>query len=158
MQYGDFECPYTVAAYPAVRDLQSEFGERLRVAFRPFPLFDIHPHALHAAQAAECAALQGAFWPMHDRLFEHPGALGDAHLVEHAQAIGLDVQRFLRDMAGGACLGRVREHLSSGAQSGVRGTPTFFINGELHSHREGLWDERALRAALRESLANGGGA
>src|SRR5579862_4735515 len=81
VEYGDFECPHCGRAYPIVKAVQRELGHRLRFVFRPFPLAESHPHAQHAAEAAEAAAAQGAFWPMHDALFEHQQALDDAHLA-----------------------------------------------------------------------------
>src|ERR1700733_687619 len=77
VEYGDFECHYCGRAYPVVKELQRRLGDTLRVVFRHTPRSNTHPHAQHAAEAAEAAAAQGKFWEMHDRLFEHQGALGD---------------------------------------------------------------------------------
>src|SRR5919199_5615233 len=91
VEYGDYECPYCGAAHPIVKEVQRRLGDRLRFVFRHFPLTNVHPHAQHAAEAAEAAGAQGKFWAMHDTLFEHQRALDDAHLEEHAAALGLDV-------------------------------------------------------------------
>jgi protein-disulfide isomerase len=132
LEYGDFECPYCGQAYPIVKAIQERLGDRLRFVFRNFPLANAHPHAEHAAEAAEAAAAQGRYWEMHDRLYEHQRALDDAHLQEYARDVGLDVERFDREMEAGRYRERVREDFLSGVRSGVNGTPTFFINGVRH--------------------------
>lgn len=132
VEYGDYECPYCGAAYPIVKRLQREMGERLRFAFRNFPISTSHPHAEAAAEAAEAAGAQERFWEMHDRLYENQRRLGDRDLRSHAEAIGLDLDRFERELADGTHTGRVREDFMSGVRSGVNGTPTFFINGFRH--------------------------
>jgi protein-disulfide isomerase len=134
VEYGDYECPYCGQAYPIVKALQQRMGDRLRFVFRNFPLANAHPHAEHAAEAAEAAGAQGEdrFWAMHDRLYEHQRALDDQHLERHAAAVGLDVERFDREMEAGRYRERVREDFLSGVRSGVNGTPTFFINGARH--------------------------
>jgi predicted DsbA family dithiol-disulfide isomerase len=107
-----------------------------------------HPHALRAAEAAEAAGAQESFWPMHARLFEHQDALGDDMLVHHAVEIGLDAKRFIADLVDHRFIPRIREDLSSGARSGVNGTPTFFVNGVRHT---GAVDVRSLVAALEHT-------
>src|SRR6059058_4798396 len=89
VEYGDYECPYCGAAYPMVKEVQARLGDRLRFAYRHFPLSQAHPHAEHAAEAAEAAGAQGRFWEMHDTLFEHQRALDDAHLRLYAESLGL---------------------------------------------------------------------
>jgi protein-disulfide isomerase len=130
VEYGDFECRFCGMAYPDLKNIRSRLGDRLRFVFRHFPRPE-HPHARHAAEAAECAAEQGEanFWRMHDMLFENQHALDGPHLVQYATQIGLDVERFSQDMADHTCLERVHQDLESGVHSGVRGTPTLFING-----------------------------
>jgi protein-disulfide isomerase len=130
VEYGDYECPYTGMAYPIVRELIREFGEdKIRFVFRNFPLNDIHPHAQHAAEAAEAAAAQNKFWQMHDYLFEHQKALDDDHLLQYAQKVGLDIHKFKDDVARHVYAPLIEESLKGGIDSGVEGTPTFFING-----------------------------
>src|SRR5918997_145442 len=145
VEFGDYDCPFTVRAFSVVRGLRRRLGGRLRFVFRAFPLTRIHAHAQAAAEAAEAAAAQGRFWEMHDRLFEAHRRLGDADLRAYAEEIGLDVGRFRREMEEHAHAGRLREDLRSGLRSGVRGTPTFFINGIRHDAPN---DFETLLAAL----------
>jgi protein-disulfide isomerase len=145
VEYGDFECPYCGRAEPVVRDLIHEFAD-VRYVWRHLPLSDVHPHAQLAAEAAEAAAAQGAFWEMHDLLFEHQDALRPGDLVGYAERLGLDVERFTRDLREHARTARVAEDVDSADLSGVSGTPTFFINGRRH---HGAYDIAALSAAMR---------
>jgi protein-disulfide isomerase len=141
VEYADYECPYSGRAYHVIKGLQRDLGEQFRFVYRNFPLRDVHPHAQHAAEAAEAAANQGKFWEMHDYLFEHHRALDDEHLSQYAAAVGLDVNRFEQDVAQHRSAGRIEDDLRGGIDSGVRGTPTFFINGvrfESNPNREGL--------------------
>ncbi len=150
VQYGDYECPYTRLSRLAVHTLQHEFSESLRFVFRHFPLEQIHPHARAAAAAAEGAAQQSAFWTMHEYLFQHQNALGDAHLRMYATALGLDPVRFERDRAGREVAHRIDRDLASGGASAVEGTPTFYVNGVRHV---GGYDLDSLRSAI---VAHGG--
>ena len=151
VQYGDYECPYTRQSTSIVRAIQQQLGDKLRFVFRNFPLTEIHPHALHAAFAAEAAAAQGKFWQMHDYIFHHQHTLEDSDLEQFAEAVGLDMPQFARDMAERPYLSRIEEDLKSGIRSGVRGTPTFFINGVLYP---GSWEQEALLAALEDADAS----
>lgn len=146
VEYGDYECPYCGRAFPIVKQIQEILGDRLRFVFRNFPLAEMHPHARNAALAAEAAAEQGKFWEMHDALYEHQKALGDVHLREIAQGLGLDADRLMNDVGAGKNDERVREDFMSGVRSGVNGTPTFFINGKRHD--EG-YDFDVLLAAVQ---------
>jgi protein-disulfide isomerase len=128
VEFGDYECPYCGTAHLIVKEILRRLGDQLRFVYRHFPLIQIHPHAEHAAEAAEAAGARGEFWQMHDTLFEHQQELDDRHLVLYAVALGLDEDRFVREMAEHAYAQRVLEDLLSGARSGVSGTPTFFIN------------------------------
>ena len=132
VEYGDYECPYCAEAYPIVKEIQRRLGPQLRFVFRHFPVPSVHPHARHAAEAAEAAAAQGKFWDMHGMLFEHQSMLDDDHLVQHAQALGLDTERFKRELTHHVYAHRVDEDTESGRHSRVNGTPTFFINGRRH--------------------------
>jgi protein-disulfide isomerase len=145
VMYGDFQCPYCAAAYPIVRQVRERLAGRLLFAFRHFPLRDIHPDAQRAAEASEAAAAQGAFWPMHDRLYESRGRLGAADLAVHAGELGLDLGRFASELEEAAHAARVQRDVDSGEASGVTGTPTFFVNGRLHA---GAFDSGSLIAAL----------
>jgi len=149
VEYGDFECPYCGQAEPVVRELLREFGD-VRYVWRHLPLSDVHPNARLAAEAAEAASDQGAFWEMHDLLFANQSALRPDDLIGYAEQLGLDVERFtnhLREHAGAA---RVAEDVDSADLSGVSGTPTFFINGRRH---HGAYDIAALSAAVRAAGA-----
>jgi NhaA family Na+:H+ antiporter len=149
VEYGDFQCPYCGDAYPVVRSILERHGDRLRFVFRHMPLRDLHPRAQAAAEAAEAAAAQGRFWEMHDRLFSHQLALSDAELRGHAEAIGLDVERFDRELREGIHAARVEEDHRGGVLSGIPSTPRFFVNGVIHlgsATRAGL--EAAISAHL----------
>jgi protein-disulfide isomerase len=145
LEYGDYQCPYCGEAHPIVKAVQKRLGDKLCFAFRNFPLVHAHPYAEHAAEAAEAAATQGKFWPMHDLLFENQDALDDGSLAEYAGSLGLDARRFMAEVLAGANAARIRDDLKSGARGGVNGTPTFFVNGLLF---DGEPDVEALVAAL----------
>lgn len=145
VEYGDYDCPYTMGAYRVVNGLRKRLGERMRFVYRAFPLVEVHAHAQSSAEAAEAAAAQGRFWEMHDRLFEAHRKLEDADLLRYAAEVGLDAERFAEDLAEHAYEEKVSEQLESGLRSGVGGTPTFFVNGVRH---EGSHDLETLLAAL----------
>lgn len=146
-EYGDFECPYTRRARPVVRRPRREFGDRLLFVFRNFPLARIHPHAQAAAEAAEAAGSQGRYWEMHDLLFDNQRHLEDEDLRRYASELGLDMVRFGRELAQHMHVRRVREDLRGGLKSGVKGAPTFFVNGLRH---DGPNDLATLQAAMEE--------
>jgi protein-disulfide isomerase len=149
VEYGDFECPYCGRAEPIVRELLSDFGD-LRFVWRHLPLSDVHPRAQAAAEAAEAAAEQGAFWEMHDVLLDHQDALRPPDLIGYAEEIGLDVDRFRDDLRRHAGAARVTDDVDSADLSGVTGTPTFFINGRRHY---GAYDVDTLSAEVRLARA-----
>jgi protein-disulfide isomerase len=142
--FGDYECPYTRLAYRSVQSLEAE-GVPLRFVFRHFPLAEIHPHALAAARASEAAAAQERFWAMHDLLFRRQTALEPADLDRYAREIGLDVERFTRDVRAHTHLERVEANRESALASGALGTPTIFVDGALH---QGAYEPAELRRAL----------
>jgi protein-disulfide isomerase len=149
VEYGDYECPYCGMAYPIIKGVQRHLGDRLRFVFRNFPISTSHPHARHAAEAAETAGAQGKFWEMHDMLYEHQKTLDDTHLRHFAEQLALDIDRFDRDLSERRHEGRVQEDFMSGVRSGVNGTPTFFINGVRY---DGRWDEGHLVRALEHTM------
>jgi protein-disulfide isomerase len=149
LEYGDFECPYCGRAEPVMRELLAEFGD-VRYVWRHLPLTDVHPRAQAAAEAAEAAAAQGAFWEMHDRLLDHQDALKVSDLIAHAEDLGLDVGQFEDDLRRRSGAGRIEEDVDSADLSGVSGTPTFFINGRRH---HGAYDIATLSAAVRAARA-----
>lgn len=131
IEYGDFQCPYCRAAYPAVKILLQEFTGRVRFAFRHYPVVETHPLAERAAEAAEAAGAQGKFWPMHDLLFENQQHLQDKYLRQYAFQAELDMPQYNRDMNSRIYLPLVREQMNGGRRNGARGTPTFFVNGVI---------------------------
>jgi protein-disulfide isomerase len=147
VMFGDFQCPYCAAAFPIVKRVRARFAERLLFGFRHFPLRDVHPDAQRAAQASEAAAAQGAFWQMHDVLYESRGALGRDDLIGHARALGLDGERVASELDSGVHADRVQRDVDGGLASGVNGTPTFFVNGRRH---QGPFDAGTLSAALED--------
>jgi protein-disulfide isomerase len=149
VEYADFQCPYCGDAYPVVQELRERFGDRLRFVFRHMPLADLHPRALRAAEAAEAAGAQSRFWEMHDRLFTHQLELSYAELRGHAEAIGLDVERFDRELEGGVHTTRVAEDYRSGVRNGIPSTPRFFVNGAIHLGSPSVAElEEAISAQL----------
>jgi protein-disulfide isomerase len=147
VEYGDYECPYCLKAYPIVKKIQEKLGAKLLFVFRNFPLSQVHPHA---QEAAEIAATQDMFWEMHDYLFEHQQALDNGSLKKYAADLGLDTNSFNHDLDNRSQAQRVREDFLSGVRSGVNGTPTFFINGVRH---DGRWEAAPLLAAINKAMA-----
>jgi protein-disulfide isomerase len=150
VEYGDFECPNCKQAAPAVKLLLQRSPGRVRFVFRNFPLTEVHPHAMQAAEAAECVGAQGQFWPMHDLLFDNQLHLQPNHLHSYAERLGIDMTRYTAEMDDHVYLQRVREHQRSGHDSGVRGTPAFFVNGRVQDvsfGMQGLFS--AVEAALK---------
>jgi protein-disulfide isomerase len=145
VEYGDYECPQCGMAYPIVKNIRRHFGDKLKFVFRNFPLTDKHPHAELAAQVAEAAAAQGKFWEMHDMLFEHQNALEHRHLLGYASKLGLDVDRMTMELERRLYLPRIQEDRDSGTQSGVNGTPQFYVNGNRF---DGEWAGHDFADAL----------
>jgi Na+/H+ antiporter NhaA len=158
VEYGDYECPYCGRAEPIVRELLDSFGDDVRYVWRHLPLSDVHPNAQTAAEAAEAAGAQGAFWEMNDLLLRHQDALSADDLTDHARELGLDVERFWDELRRRRYADRVAEDVASADASGVAGTPTFFINGRRH---QGAYDIDTLRDAVsrarRSALIRGSG-
>ena len=147
VEYGDYQCPYCGAAYPVVKQVQKALGKKLRFVFRNFPLTQMHPYALVAAEAAEAAALQGKFWEMHDIIYENQSMLEPEQLLVWAKELGLDLAKFETAIRKGEVTKRIKEDRTSGIASGVNGTPCFFINGTRY---DGAPDYESLLAALGE--------
>jgi protein-disulfide isomerase len=148
VEYGDYACPYSRHAFSTVAVIQRRLGQ-LRFVFRHFPVVDRDPLAQEAAEAALAAGAQGRFWEAHDRLFSRnlEGVLADPALL--AKELGLDVARFTADLHDGTFRARVAEEAEGGVQSGIHGTPTFFINGTRFA---GSWELHSLLHALRTRL------
>lgn len=149
VEYGDFECLWTQQADPVARELLAGHPD-LRYVWRHLPLHDVHPHAELAAEAAEAAAAQGRFWPMHDLMLAHLDRLDLVDLVGYASRLGLDVGRFRDDLLRHAYAAHVAQDIDSADRSGVAGTPTFFINGHRH---DGPPDLAALNRDIEEVRA-----
>ena len=153
LEYGNFECIHCGQAYPIIKQLRNLLADNLRFVFRHFPTVQTHPHAVRAAEAAEAAGAQGKFWEMHDALFTHQTALEDRDLIRYARRIGLEVDRFSREMS---------EHIfqpeiEAGYQQSlfdehVTGTPTFYLNEVRYT---GTTDLETLLTAIKESDPEG---
>ncbi len=146
LEYGDFECPHCGEVYGIVKDILKVYGNQILFSYRHFPLTEIHPHAEQASEASESAGSAGKFWEMHNALFEHQDALDEASLVRYAQALGLDADKFVNDLASRIYKTKVDRDFISGVRSGVNGTPTFYVNGVRH---DGSYYYKNLIRALR---------
>jgi protein-disulfide isomerase len=147
VEYGDYECPYCAQAYMITKEIQERLGNKLRFAFRNFPLTKVRPHAYKAAIAAETAAAQGKFWEMYDYLFKHGQVVTEDNLRRTAANLGLNLTRFDRELLDRTYSRHVDEDIQSGKSSGVKSTPTFFINGDRYND---AWDLDTLLNALDE--------
>jgi protein-disulfide isomerase len=143
VEYGDFECPHSRRAYHVVREVLDRLGDRVRFVFRHFPITDVHRHASLAAEAAESVSVRagnGAFWDMHDILFENQDALELDDLLGYAVAAGAEMDAVAADLATNAWQARVAADIESGMRSGVEATPAFFVNG---ARFDGDWTDPA---------------
>lgn len=147
VEYGDYECPYCGEAYPILKAVQEAMGSQLRFVFRNFPLAEMHPHAVRAAEFAEAAAEISKFWPAHDLLYEHQEALTNRDLVRYGDELGLDAAA-LQEAFTGKFDDRIQKDFSGGIRSGVNGTPTLFINGIRY---DGERDVESIVQALRDA-------
>lgn len=145
LDYGDYACPRCGQVYLVLQEIQKQVGDSLRFVSRHFPLTAIRPLALYAAELAEAAHTQGCFWQMHDYLLRHQQLWGSSELLRFVAELGLDVDRFEREVAEHVYAARVQADLESGVASGVNGTPTFFINGIRY---DGRLTFEALLAAI----------
>jgi len=148
VEYGDFECPYCGMAEPVVRDLLHD--DDLRYVWRHLPLSDVHPRAQIAAEVAEAAGAQGAFWEMHDLLLANQENLQPKDLIGYAEQLGLDTDRLHDDVKRHVAAARVAQDVESADTSGVSGTPTFFVNGQRHY---GAYDVETLKQAIKVARA-----
>jgi len=130
VEYGDYQCPYCGRAYPLIKRLLKEKGNMVHFVFRNFPLQEIHPMALSAALATEAAGYQDKFWEMHDMIFEHQNELSNHSLLDFAERLGLEINKFSHDWQSETTIAKVEMDFESGIRSGVNGTPGFFINGD----------------------------
>ncbi|MBA3720938.1 MAG: thioredoxin domain-containing protein [Parachlamydiaceae bacterium] len=130
VEYGDYQCPYCAEAHVVVKNLQRDLNRNLRFIFRNFPIKEAHPMALLAAEYAEAAALQNKFWEMHDRIFENQKKLSPETLLKFAEQLQLDTKKLNHDLHSLRVKNKIDDDFSSGARSGVNGTPCFYINEE----------------------------
>lgn len=149
LEYGDYQCSHCRQAHLIVKQIQKQLGDSLRFVFRYFPLTSINKYAQYAAEVAEAAGTQGRFWEMHNYLFEYQLSLGNGDMLQYAAYLGLDIDRFEREIAEHVYAKRVREDLKSGIKSGVNGLPTFFINGLRYN---GACDRETLLATIVEVI------
>jgi protein-disulfide isomerase len=149
IEYGDFECPLCKQAAPAVKLLLQRYEREVRFAYRHFPLEDAHPHALQAAEAAECAGRQEKFWKMHDLLFDNQQHLERKDLDEYAGRLGLELGRFADELDTRTHVQRIRDDIEGGRRSNVHGTPGFFVNGRIVDTSFGM---RTLFEATQAAL------
>lgn len=153
LEYGNFECIHCGRAFPTIKEVQKRLGDNLRFVFRHFPTVGTHPHSLRAAEAAEAAGAQGKFWEMHDQLFKHQHDLEDHHLSRYARRIGLDLDRFTRDMSENTFLKQIEtDYNRSLFDEHVTGTPTFYINEEQYT---GATDFEDLLVAIKQADTEG---
>lgn len=147
LEYGDYECSNCGQTYPVIKEIQKCLGDQLRFVFRHFPLTAIRFYAQQAAETTEAASTQGRFWEMHNYLFKHKPSLvlSNGSVLQYAAYLGLDVDRFEREIAEHVYADRVRSDIKSGINSGVNGTPTFFINGFRYDVD---WNMKSLLAAI----------
>ena len=132
VEFSDFECPFCKSAYPGIKKMIREYKDSVRFIYRDFPLEGLHDNAFLAAQAAECADDQASFWRMHDKIFEHQEDLSYEKILEIADGLGLAKRNFTQCMDGNKYLREVEEDIKDGQMVGVKGTPTFFINGKKY--------------------------
>jgi protein-disulfide isomerase len=130
VEFGDFQCPYSQEAANIVRSLMTRFAGKVRFIYRDYPIESIHPAAMQASLAAECAREQGKFWPYHDKLYANQQALSLADLSRYGEQVGLDTAKFQSCMIGNRYKAVVEADLETAVTLGLRGTPIFFFNGQ----------------------------
>lgn len=129
VEFADFGCPYSRESSFVMRALAAAYGDKIHYEYRDFPITELHPQAEHAAEAAQCAAAQGKFWEYHDKLYVNQTDLRDEQLVQYAEELNLDTDAFAKCLSSGQFHDEVTADYNDGAAAGVRGTPTFFVNG-----------------------------
>ena len=153
VEYGNFECIQCGFAYRSLKQIRDVLADDLRLVFRHFPMVQTHPRSLRAAEAAEAAAAQGKFWQMHDELFTRQKALEDRDLARYARRVGLDIERFRRDLAENVFLPKVQSaYEQSLFDEHVTGTPTIYLNEIRYT---GATDVQSLLDAIKQSDPEG---
>ncbi|MBF8304902.1 MAG: Thioredoxin protein, partial [Acidobacteria bacterium] len=150
VEFSDFQCPFCQRAHQVVKELLSKYPAQVKLAYRDFPLRQIHPQADAAAEAARCAGEQGKFWQFHDRLFESNRSLDLGAFADHAAAVGLDQPKFVDCLAADKFESQIEQDLQDGTRAGVNGTPGFFINGVMVTGAQPL---AVFERVVQEELA-----
>jgi protein-disulfide isomerase len=150
VEFSDFQCPVCGKEYSVLKQLKEEFGDRVKFVYRDFPLTNIHSFALISAIAAQCANEQGKFWEYHDKLFENQDALDAASLKKYALELGLNSEQFNKCLDEVKFLSEVQKDFSDGLKLGVKGTPTFFVNGQK---LDGFQSYEKLRELILSKLS-----
>jgi len=149
VEYSDFQCPFCGRVVQTIRQIEEEYGDKVQITFRNFPL-SFHQFAQKAAEAGECANLQGRFWEMHDMMFAHQNALRTEDLKSYAKQLGLDQEKFDSCLDNGEMKAEVERDFQDGTAAGVRGTPAFIINGE---HISGALPFERFKEVIDKKLA-----
>jgi protein-disulfide isomerase len=150
LEYGDYECPYCRGAARDVHEMLARYPDSVRFVFRNFPIAQLHPHSVQAAQAAEAAGAQGKFWPMYELLLQPASQLDLGSLLDYAADLSLDMGRFRDEVTGQAHAAKIDRDIQAGVRDGVNATPKFYVNSERIDGKlplEGLED--TIRAAVR---------
>ena len=158
-EFGDFQCPSCGLYHPEMKKIEAEYGDRLRVIFRQLPLLPMHEHAQLAAQAAEAAGIQGKFWEMHDKLYDNQKGWTEAKdlvpiFVDYAKQIGLDTDRFMKDLNGETVAQRIFQDGKRAHALNIQSTPSFFVNGK--EAKGDQWKPEGLRQMINEALPAAG--
>jgi protein-disulfide isomerase len=151
VEYGDYQCPYCVRIAPIVEQLRLRFPDDLRFCYRNFPLTQAHPYAYGAAEAAEAAGGQGKFWEMHDLLYQNSPALSERDLLDYARQVGLNLDSFTGAMSKNEYRSKIESDVQSGLESGVQGTPSFFVNGAPY---QGTPDLEGMSEAIERAAGS----
>ncbi|HEX9867723.1 MAG TPA: thioredoxin domain-containing protein [Candidatus Tectomicrobia bacterium] len=149
VEFSDFQCAYCKQVLAVLNQVLERYPDQVKLAFRDFPILNIHPQAQKAAEAAHCASEQGKFWEYHDLLFEKQDAIPTTNFAEHAKALGLEPTSFQTCLDSQKYKEKVERNYADGVKAGVSGTPAFFINGRLVSGAQPL---EAFKAVIDEEL------
>lgn len=133
VEYGDYQCSYCGEAYPVVKEILNRYENRIRFVFRNFPIPELHPMAMSAAETAEYAGSQGEFWQAHDALYENQELLGERLYVAIAEQLGLSAEGVESAVGTEEFGARITADINGGIRSGVNGTPAFYVNGSLYN-------------------------
>jgi protein-disulfide isomerase len=150
VEYSDFQCPFCQRVMPTIKQLRTQYGDKVRVVWKDFPLTQVHPQAFVAAQAGNCAQEQGKFWELHDQLFANQQALQPDNLKKYAAAVGMDAAKFNACLDSAKFEARVQASMAEGGKLGVQSTPTVFINGRMVSGAQPI---EVFQSLIDEELA-----